>query len=315
MNRRHFGYALTAALAGCGRGGQARPLRLAMSRAGILYLPVYLAQSLGYFRENGVEVEFHETTGGSKAMEALIGGSADAMISGHSQVLQVNAKGRTVKTFVCFGRGLPVALVSAPGSPRKSIADLKGAKLGVSSPGSSSHLDLIFILSRENVRPEEVTIVGIGTLSTAVAALERGRVEAGMMFSNALTGFLRRNPSARILADLRTPEGLRKMTGADAHAGISAASTEKWLRENAESAKAICRALKRAMQWVANHRPEESWARLPAEYRSQDMEADLEAIRYEMLDLNLDGATTLEMANDRLAIVPAPHPRRWNALR
>lgn len=78
--------------------------------------------------------------------------------------------------------------------------------------------------------------------------------------------------------------------------GFSAASTEKWLRENAESAKAICPALKRATQWVANHRPEESWARLPAEYRSQDMKADLEAIRYEMLDLNLDGATTLEMA-------------------
>ncbi len=116
------------------------------------------------------------------------------------------------------------------------------------------------------------------------------------MFSNALTGFLRRNPSARILADLRTPEGLRKMTGAGVYAGVSVASTEKWLRENAESAKAIGRALKRAMQWVANHRPEESWARMSAEYRSQDMEADLEAIRYGMLDLNPDGATTLEMA-------------------
>lgn len=100
-----------------------------------------------------------------------------------------------------------MALVSAPGSPRKSIADLKGAKLGLSSPGSSSHLNLSFILSRENVRPEEVMIVGIGTLSTAVAVMERGCVEAGIMFFKRAHGFPAPQP---VSAHSRRPAATRR---------------------------------------------------------------------------------------------------------
>jgi NitT/TauT family transport system substrate-binding protein len=309
MNRRYFGLGVAAALAGCGGGEkQDSPVRIAMARAGILYLPVYLAQSLGYFREEGAAVEFYETAGGSKAMEALVGGNADAMISGHNQVLQVAVQERPVKTFFCLGKTIAVALVLAAGARQKNISDLKGAPLGVTSPGSGSHLDLNFLLSLENVRPQEVVIVGIGALAAAVSALERGRVQAAMMYSNALTSYVARNPTARILADLRTPEGFKKVTGADRCAGIVIASTDGWLQENATAARAIGRALRRAMQWLLEHSPAEARGRLPAEYHSQDAAADLEAIGHQTADLNPDGVTTVEMVKvtQRMLAVSIP---------
>lgn len=85
MNRRDWSAVLAGTLASCGSREKA-PVRIAMARAGIHYLPIYIARSLEFFRGAGV-IEFFETAGSSKAMEALIGGSADVILGGHSQVL------------------------------------------------------------------------------------------------------------------------------------------------------------------------------------------------------------------------------------
>lgn len=128
-----------------------------------------------------------------------------------------------------------------------------------------------------------------------MTALERGRVDAAMLYSNGLSSYLRRNPSAVLLADMRTPEGFRKVTGAADHAGVAVA----------------------VMQWITGHRPEESLERLPVECRSQDAAADLDAIRDATADLNPAGIITLEMAKvtQRMLAVSIPEVASLDAAR
>lgn len=312
MHRRHFVITGAAGAVSCGPSRNAgKRLRISMAKAGLLYLPVYLAQSLHLFEEEGLEPEFFETTSGSKAMEALVGRSSDQMLSGHSQVLQVAAEGRAIRTFISLTSTKGGILVASPKArrPLRGIGDLKGAMLGVTSPGSSSHLDLNFVLAQAGIAPSEVSIAGTGVLAPGLAALEQGRVDASFLYANSATLFLRKYPSATILADLRSPGGLKQATGSERCAGVCVAAHEDWLRRNGEVARACARALKHAMEWCAGRPGEEIRSRIRPEYLLEDEQADLEAIGYEVDTLTPDGVTTAAMVEVTQRMLAASVPK------
>src|SRR5438132_7561374 len=68
------------------------------------YLPLTLAERLGYFKDEGLEVQIVDFPGGAKALQAMVGGSADVVSGAFEHVVDMHAKGIEVQEFVLQDR-------------------------------------------------------------------------------------------------------------------------------------------------------------------------------------------------------------------
>ena len=180
---------------------------IAVGGAGCLcYLPTVLAQELGEYKKAGVEVELVDFKGGSQALTAVIGGSADVVSGYFDHCVNLAAKNQSLEAFVVYDRYPGLALVVGPKQTGKinAVKDLKDTRVGVSAPGSSTDFFLKYLLSKHGVDPNSVGVVGIGLAATAVAAMEQGSVDAAVMLDPAITQLQARNKDLKILSDTRT---------------------------------------------------------------------------------------------------------------
>ena len=100
-------------------------VRVALSVDAITWIPIRLAQTLGYGSEEGIAIETSDLAGLSKGMEALLGGSVEVSAGGLSQAIQVAARGQSVRCFLSLYSRPTEALAVAPSMAGKirSIGD------------------------------------------------------------------------------------------------------------------------------------------------------------------------------------------------
>ena len=210
----------------------------------MIYWPATLAQSLGFYKEEGLEISIQDFPGGSKALESLFGGSADVVCGFYDHTVQMAAQGRELRAFISLLRypGL-VATTTSPAV--KTLADLQGKPVGVSAAGSSTHMFLNYLLAQHGLKPEDISVVQIGLGATAVAAADRNRVDAEIL-TDPTVGLLRKRvPNMRILADTRDAEGVRQVFGVDHYPASVLYSSSAWLGSHKEEAARLAKALER----------------------------------------------------------------------
>src|SRR4029079_13759912 len=110
-------------------------------KTALYYLPLTICKRLGYFKEQGLDVTINDFRGGAKSLQALIGGSVDVVTGAYEHTIRMQAKGQDVRAVVELGR-FPAVVIAArkDRTEIKSPADLKGKKIGVTAPGSSTAL-------------------------------------------------------------------------------------------------------------------------------------------------------------------------------
>ena len=203
---------LAVCLSACGLSTPEGPraVRVAMSRDGITWVPIHLAETLGYFSGQNLKVSVLYTEGLSGSMEALLTGSVDVMGGSLLQTLPLAAEGQNVRSFLLLYSRPTIVIAVAPAMAGKitDVAKLKKHKVGVSATGSPLHMQLNFALVKSGLSPEDVFPVPIGTGAASLASLELGRVDAAVLVGSAITTFEQKNPHAVFLRDSRTPEGL-----------------------------------------------------------------------------------------------------------
>jgi NitT/TauT family transport system substrate-binding protein len=170
------------------------------------------------------------------------------------------------------------------------IADLQGRRVGVSNLGSGSQIFLNYLLAVHGMRPADVSAVGIGVGATSVAAMEHGEVDAAVLVGGAIDVLLRAHPGLTVLADTRTPEGSQRVFGPASFPGSLLVAEESWLKANPDTARRFVRAVKKGMQWMGEHSPEEVRANMREDQRLPDIDADLQTIRDFQHMLSPDGA-------------------------
>src|ERR1700686_5883422 len=146
-------------------------------KAAFYYLPLTIAERLNYFKEEGLEIEISDFDGGSKALQAVVGGSADVVSGAWENTIDQQPKGLQLQGFVLQGRypAISVGIAKAKAASYKSPKDLKGMKIGVSAPGSSTNRVVWHLLAKDGLKPEDVSIIGVGSTSGAVAAMNSGQ--------------------------------------------------------------------------------------------------------------------------------------------
>jgi NitT/TauT family transport system substrate-binding protein len=290
LTRRALLAAAPAALIGC--SSRERTIRLGAVTPGAMFqVPVLAAQELGYFREQGIRVELEEMASGARSMQALLSGSADVISPQFDQLLLMAAEDRGVRSFLMMQR-CPVQVVAVSPvlrKPVRHVPDLKGATIGVTSPGSPHHLQLNYILKRGGVDPHEVSVIGLGSNAARVAALESGKVDAAVLGDPGATLLKRRYPHLVLLADTRTPEGTRQAFGADTYPGGVLIAREQWLWDNADQARGLATGVLKAMRWIRDTPAHEVTSRIPRQYRIEDDGIYTEAVQRLVPALSHDG--------------------------
>src|SRR5258708_25185128 len=118
-------------------------------KASLYYLPLTIAEQRGYFRDEGLQVGILDFAGGAKALQAMMGGGADVVSGGFDHVMVMRARGQNLRAFVLQGATPAISLGVAKerAAQYKSPKDLKGMKIGVSAPGSSTHAFINYLLA------------------------------------------------------------------------------------------------------------------------------------------------------------------------
>jgi NitT/TauT family transport system substrate-binding protein len=277
-----------------GRGSaQVETSRITLAVGGqplYIYLPLTLAQQMGYFKEAGLDVEIVDVSGGAKALEAIIGGSASVVCGFIDHTIEMQAQGKSIKMFVLFDRypGLVLATTKAgQGKGMRSIADLKGAKIGVTAPGSSTHFFAQYLLARNGVAPDGPSYIGIGTAATAVAAARRGVVDALVNVDPTMT-ILTKSGDIQILADTRNTLGTIRVFGGPYPAG-GLYTTPQFMDRNPKTVQALATASVKALHWIKTHTAQEIADKMPEAFYQSDKALYVASLQENLEMFSLDG--------------------------
>lgn len=217
---------------------------------GLYYLPVLAAQQLGYFKDEGLNVTLEDFAGGSKALEAVVGGSADVGAGAFEHTLFMQAKGQHYRAFALMGRApqIVIGVVKSKADQIKSLADFKGAKVGVSAPGSSTDLVLTVALRKVGVQRSDISAIGVGSGATVLAAVGSGQIDALSNVDPMMTK-LTRSGAIKVLVDTRTVKGTQDVFGGTMPAATLYAP-ESFIQKNPKTTQALTNAIVRANHWL-----------------------------------------------------------------
>lgn len=245
----------------------------------LYYLPLTLAERLGYFKDEGLNVTITDFGGGAKALQSLIGGSADVVTGAYEHTIFMQAKGQEITAVLELGRfpGIVLAVRKDRAAAVTSFKDLKGMKIGVTAPGSSTNFFVDALIARDGLKPEDVAIIGVGAGLSAVAAAKKGDIDAICNLDPVITK-LEQDGDITVLADLRTEEGNMKLFGGDTPAAVVYLKRD-FIAKNPATTQHLVNAFYRALTWLAAASPEDVAKIVPEDYYLGDRALYVAAVK------------------------------------
>jgi NitT/TauT family transport system substrate-binding protein len=216
----------------------------------LYYLPLTIAEQLGYFKAEGLDVTIVDFAGGARALQAVVGGSADVVSGAFEHTVNMQFKGQRMRAFALQGRAPQIVLGVNPKTMAnfKTVADLKGKKIGVTAPGSSTNVMVNFILAKAGLKPTDVSIIGVGAGQGAVAAMRAGQIDAMSNLDPVIT-LLQRSGDLKVVSDTRIVAEAEKVFGGPMPAGCLYAP-QSFIDKNPATTQALANALVRADKWI-----------------------------------------------------------------
>ena len=311
LNRRRF-----ASLAISGAATLALPQARAQARlekprvtiavggkSAFYYLPLTIAEQLGFFAAEGLQVEITDFSGGANAVQAGTSGAADVVSAAFEHTISLQSRSQFYQSFVLMGRAPQIALgVSTKAMPGyKSITDLRGKRIGVSAPGSSTNMMANLVLLRAGIPADGVAYVGVGSAAAALTAVRSGQVDAICNVDPVMT-MLEQKGELRIIADTRTLKGSQEVFGGNMPAACLSASAD-YLKANPATVQALTNGIVHALKWLQTAGPGDIIKAVPESYLLGDRALYLASFNKVREALALDGLVPDEGAKTALRVL------------
>ncbi|HYX66203.1 MAG TPA: ABC transporter substrate-binding protein [Burkholderiales bacterium] len=235
-------------------------------KTALYYLPLTITERLGYFKDEGLNVRISDFPGGTRSLEAVVGGSADVVAGAYEHTINMQARRQNFQAFVLTGSApqITVAIASKLAGQYKSPKDLRGLKVGISAPGSSTNMVINYLAAQGGLKPADFSVIGIGAGATVVAAVDQGRVDVISQTDPAVT-ILEKAGKVKVIAETRTPEGTAKIFGGPMPAASLYAPVD-FIKKNPNTVQALTNATVRALAWMQEATPQQILAAVPEEY-------------------------------------------------
>ncbi len=258
---------------------QGKSVTLGVGSAIIEYVPAPLTPKLGYYAAEGLTVRTEDfQAGGSKALQALIGGSVDVVIGAYDHTISMQAQGKNIVGTVLLNTLPGVVFVV-----RKDLAgkvrdakDLKGLKVGVTTLGSSTDMFARYWAFRGGLGPRDAQIIAVGSGAPGMVALQNKTIDVLGCYDPIATLIVQRDVG-EVLVDTRTPAGATTLFGG-AYPFACLYMTQPYLEKNPDTVQRLVNALTKTLGWLKATSAEQIVDALPASSRIEDRALNVQVV-------------------------------------
>ncbi|MBN4664780.1 ABC transporter substrate-binding protein [Pandoraea nosoerga] len=255
----------------------------------MIYLPAKLAEQLGYFKEEGLNVELLSQPAGVDAENELLAGAVQAVVGFYDHSIDLQSKGKEVQAITIFGQ-VPgeVELVNAKSKDTiKSMADVKGKTLGVTGLGSSTNFLTQYLAAKHGITSAQYSVLPVGADNTFIAAIKQNRIDAGMTTEPTASQLIKTGDAA-VLVDMRTMEGTVAALGG-AYPASSLYVQRSWLDKHKPEAAKLARAFVKTLKYINTHSATEIADKMPKDYYGKNRDLYVQALQNSLPMFSPDG--------------------------
>ena len=242
------------------------------------HAPYYYAKKMGWYKDAGIDLNLEPGKGSAVAVQKVAAGANPIGLADMANALTLRGKGAdTVGVFNVYANS-PQGLYWLKSSGIKSVKDLAGKVVGVTAPGSSTDFFLKYLLKKNGLDPTSAAVIGVGLGATAVAAMEKGQIDAAVMLDPSVTVLQGSHPDLKILSDTRTQKDTLAVFGGE-YPGGALYATAAWVGSHEKEVQALTNAIVSTLAWIHVHSPEEIMAKMPDEMVGKDKALYLAALK------------------------------------
>ncbi|MGO4122957.1 ABC transporter substrate-binding protein [Inquilinus sp. YAF38] len=242
-----------------------------------IYLPAKLAEDLGYFKDEGLDVELLNEPAGVDAENEMLAGNVQGVVGFYDHCIDLQAKGKFVESVVQFSQAPgEVEMVSAKHPEIKSPADFKGKSLGVTGLGSSTNFLTQYLAVNAGLKLGEFTSVPVGAGDTFIAAIQQDAIQAGMTTEPTISRLLKTG-DAKVLIDMRTMEGTKAVLGGT-YPAASLYMETAWADSHKEETQKLANAFVKTLRFISSHSAAEITEKMPKDFYVGDKDAYISAL-------------------------------------
>jgi NitT/TauT family transport system substrate-binding protein len=258
-------------------------------KTSLQYLPLAIADRLGYFAAEGLDIEMLDLGNAARTQQALLEGAADVACAGFDGLLENYASRQQPQAFCLLARAPQIAFgVSMRSMPAyRRVNDLKGRKIGVAGAGSAAELVAAMVMSGAGLRLQDVHMVETGGIGAALQAVRAGQVDA-MVHTEPVMTMLEQKGDVRIISDARSLKGAQDIFGGVMPSTCLFAPAA-YLRTHPNTAQAVANAVVHALKWLQTAGPSDLIKALPETYLLGDRGLYLAAFGKLRESISLDG--------------------------
>ena len=270
------------------------------SRAGnIVYLQIDLARALGYFDEEGLDVNISYFDAGTGAAQSLASRENDFSANSIDHAIKLRAAGQDLYMVASF-TDLPCVtlLVRKDLRPQiRSNRDLKGRRIGVTALGAGTHVLAASVLRNAGYSLRDVEVVAVGSGDSFIAAMTQKRIDVGVATDPTTTRLLL-SGEASVLLDMTTPEETHLIfNGAYQFTGLM--TRPDVIRDRPALVQSMVNAIVKTNAYIRGHSAAELAARLPASIVG-DRYIYVKSLEHSRPSFSKDGMLTLAAVENNL---------------
>jgi NitT/TauT family transport system substrate-binding protein len=202
---------------------------------------LFAGKQLGFFREQGVDLEIQTTPGAVAAAGFIASGAMDVALGSLEAVPGYVLQNVPMKTVYLYANRPIFWLGFLKGSKVQKVADLKGVKVGVVTLGSGSIPVLQYFLKEAGLALTDTTLVPLGLGSAAIAAIKKGEVDALMYHDTAFPMFAANGVEFTLYSSPKLQQG---------YAGQGIYALEKTLTGKRAAVEAFLRGLTKSLAYA-----------------------------------------------------------------
>ena len=254
-----------------------------------IYLPNELAKQLGYFAQQGLDVTLIDEASGQSSENEVLAGQVDAGSGSYNHTIELQAAGKQMESVVQLDIAPGEAeVVSAKEAGQiHSISDLKGKNLGVTELGSGTQTLTTALLHKAGITPDQVHFIPVGAGDTFIAAMQQGRIDAGMTTEPTISRLVS-SGVGKVLVDLRTPESTQTALGGP-YPFISVFMENTYVSSHKDVVQKMVNAYVKTLKWIHTHTAEQIADMMPPDYYAGNKTLYVTALQSQLAIFSPDG--------------------------
>lgn len=279
----------------------------------IIYLPAELTARLGYFKDEGLNVQLLDETAGVSAEDELVSGQVEGVVGFYDHVIDLQVKGKSLEDIVQLNAtpGERLVVSNKEKDTIKTLADLKGKKIGITDLGSSTNFLASYLVVRGGNPTSSYTPVPVGAGQTLIAAMKQGRIDAAVT-TEPTVSLLKEQNLAFPMVDMATVDGMNKTLGGTYPASCFYMQTN-YVKDHPDVVQKLSNAFVKTMQFIHTHTPEQIADELPTEYYAGNKQMYLLALTNSMPMFTPDGKMPENGPQTVLSVLETFNPQLKNA--